>query len=253
MAGGAGDDGVAQGGEHGAGVEVGERRFEMEAEGVGAGDGGGVGDGTGGLGVAVDAVGAGAEDGETLAGVLLEVEGAGHDELMVASAGAGSAVEGDRDLADGDEAEAGMGGAQFVKALEEIAGGFGVVPIVATVIDDDVEAGLLGEGAGVFSEVVAGEEQLEDGIAEGRVFAGHGGGGGDAARGSGFGFGEGGKEGRKPALVAGGFGQVGAFEEVADGGRELGVEVVLIEQVADLGDGGVVGRGGAAGERIQRA
>ena len=71
LAGGSGDDGVAEGGEHGAGVEVGERRLEVETEGVGAGDGGGVGYGSGCVGVAVDAVGAGAEDGEALAGVLL--------------------------------------------------------------------------------------------------------------------------------------------------------------------------------------
>ena len=46
VAGGSGDDGVSQGGEHGAGVEVGEGRFEVESEGVGAGDGGGVGYGS---------------------------------------------------------------------------------------------------------------------------------------------------------------------------------------------------------------
>ena len=72
----------------------------MEAEGVGSGDGGGVGYGSGGAGVAVDAVRAGAEDGEALAGVLLEVQSAGHDKLLVASSGAGSAVHGDCDLAD---------------------------------------------------------------------------------------------------------------------------------------------------------
>src|ERR1035437_2215861 len=121
LAGGSGDDGVAEGGEHGAGVEVGEGGFQMEAEGVGAGDGGGVGYGSGGVGVAVDAIGAGAEDGEALAGVLLEVQRAGHDKLLIASSCAGSMVHGDRNLANGDEAEAGMDGAQGVKALEEIA------------------------------------------------------------------------------------------------------------------------------------
>src|ERR1035437_10663286 len=113
----------------------------MESEGVGAGDGGGVGDGSGGVGVAVDAVRAGAEDGEALAGILLEIERTGHYELLVAASGAGSMVHGDRDLADGDEAEAGMSGAPGVDALEEIAGGVGVVPIVATVIDYHVKAG----------------------------------------------------------------------------------------------------------------
>ena len=66
-----------------------KRLLGIEAEGAGAGHGGGVGDGAGGLGVAVDAVGAGAEHGEALAGILGEIERAGQRELLVAAAGAG--------------------------------------------------------------------------------------------------------------------------------------------------------------------
>jgi hypothetical protein len=62
-----------------------------------------------------------------------------------------------------------MNGAQGVEALEEVAGGVGVVPVVATVVDHDMKAGLLGEGSGVLREVVAAEQKLEDGIAEGGV------------------------------------------------------------------------------------
>ena len=206
-----------------------------------------------GLGVAVDAVGAGAEHGKTLALVLLQVERAGHDELLVAPAGARGAVHGYGDFADRDEAEARMDGAQRVEALEQVAGGVGVVPVVATVVDHGVVAGFFGQGAGVFDQVVAGEQDFEDRIAESLVFAAHGGGGGDAACGTGLGPWELGQEGRKPALVSRRFGQVFALKEGADGGRKFGGEVVAGEQFADLGDGGVVGRGGAGGERVERA
>ena len=62
-----------------------------------------------------------------------------------------------------------------------------------------------------------------------------------------------GKERRKPALVAGRLGQVFALEEGADGRRQLGLQIVLCQQVAHLGHGGVVGRGGAGRERVERA
>ena len=60
-----------------------------------------------------------------------------------------------------------------MEAVEQIAGGVGVVPVVATVVDDGEIAGLLGQGAGVLDQVVAGEQNLKDGIAECLVFAGH--------------------------------------------------------------------------------
>jgi hypothetical protein len=86
---------------------------------VGAGrvDGGGIGDGSGGAGVAVDAVGAGAEDYQLFAGTVGELECAGQRELLIAAAGAGRAVERDGHFAAGDEATAWMLGAQGVKAL----------------------------------------------------------------------------------------------------------------------------------------
>src|SRR5580692_1119301 len=61
LAGGAGHHGIAERGEHGASVEGCQRSLEMKSKGVSAGHGGGVGDGAGRLGVAVDAVGTGAE------------------------------------------------------------------------------------------------------------------------------------------------------------------------------------------------
>ncbi len=67
LAGGSCDHGIAESGEERAGVEGGQGRFRIVAEGLRAGHGGEVGDGSGRPGVAVDAVGAGAEHGEPLA------------------------------------------------------------------------------------------------------------------------------------------------------------------------------------------
>ena len=94
-------------------------------------------------------------------------------------------------------------GAQLMEALEEVAGGVGVVPVVGGVVDLDVEAGLLRQDAGILGQIVAGEKNLEDGIAEGRILFAHGGGGGDAAGVQLAQLGKLGKEGRTPALVAG--------------------------------------------------
>ena len=100
---------------------------------------------------------------------------------------------------------------------------------------------------------MAGEQNLEDRIAKGLVLAAHGGGGGDAARRHSVGLGQLGKEGRTPALVAGRLGQVFALEESADRRRQLGRQIVLCQQFAHLGHGGVIGRSGAGGERVERA
>ncbi len=100
---------------------------------------------------------------------------------------------------------------------------------------------------------MAGEQNLEDRIAKGLVLAAHGGGRGNAARGNGIGFGQAGKEGRPPALVAGRLGQVNALKEGADGGRQFFGQMVFSQQLAHLGHGGVIGRSGAGGERVQRA
>ena len=92
MAGGTGDDGVANGGEQRTGIEFGKRLFGIEAEGAGAGDRGGIGDGAGGLRVAVDAIRAGAENGETLAGMVGEIERAGQGKLLIAATAPGVRV-----------------------------------------------------------------------------------------------------------------------------------------------------------------
>ena len=68
---------VAERGEERTGIECGEGFFGAVAEGDGAADRGGIGDGASAACIAVDAVGAGAEDYEMLAGVLGELEGAG--------------------------------------------------------------------------------------------------------------------------------------------------------------------------------
>lgn len=103
LAGGACNHCVAEGGEHGAGIECGKRRLQVESEGVGAGDGSWVGDGAGYLGIAVDAVGASAEHGEALTLILFQFECAGHDELLVSAAGSGRAVDGYSNLTNRDE------------------------------------------------------------------------------------------------------------------------------------------------------
>ena len=65
--------------------------------------------------------------------------------------------------------------AKRVEALQQIAGCSRVVPVVATVVDHDMVAGLLSKFARVLDQVVAGEENLEDRIAEGGVFFAHAG------------------------------------------------------------------------------
>ena len=112
--------------------------------------------------------------------------------------------------------------------------------------------GLLGLYAGALDQVVAGEQNLVDGIAKGLVLAAHRGGRGDAARGNRPGPWHAGKEGRTPGFVARRLRQVNAFKEASDRGRQLGSQIVLGQKVAHFGDGGVVGRGGAGGERVQR-
>jgi len=161
-----------------------------------AGYGGGVGDGSSRLRVAVDAVGTGAEHGQPFTRVLLQFQRAFHHKLLVPAPGTGRAVHGHRYLADGDQAEPRVDGAQGVEALQQVAGGCGVVPVVATVIHCSVVAVLLGQGAGVLHQIVAGEQNLEDRIAKGLVFAAHGGGRGHAARGNCLGLGQAGKKRR---------------------------------------------------------
>src|SRR5580658_2147020 len=129
---------------------------------MGARHGGGVGDGAGGLGVAVDAIGAGAEYSETFALIFFQLQCAGHDKLLVASTGAGCTGERDRHLAHADQAQPLVLGTQSVEEVEQVARGSGIVPVVATVVDRNVIAGSLGQGARILNKVVAGEKNLED-------------------------------------------------------------------------------------------
>ena len=100
VAGGSGYNGVSKSGEHGTGVEVGQRRLEMESKGMCAGNGGRIGHGSGRPCVAIYAVGAGAENGQPFALVGLKFQRAGHHKLLVAAACAWSLVELYGDLAD---------------------------------------------------------------------------------------------------------------------------------------------------------
>ncbi len=146
-----------------------------------------------------------------------------------------------------------MRGAQSVETFEKIAGGVGVVPVVATVVDGHEKAGFLRQHASVFDHVVAGEQDLEDGIAKGAVFAGHGGGGGDAAGEHGIGWTFLGKNGGRQVLLPGDSGRSSRSKKVLDLGGKLVAEAVFVDDEADVGDGGVVGRSGAGGERVERA
>src|SRR5579859_795335 len=68
VAGGAGEDCVAEMGEEGKGIAAEEEILRRKAESIGTSESCAVGDGAGGGRVAVDAVGTGAEDGAGLAG-----------------------------------------------------------------------------------------------------------------------------------------------------------------------------------------
>src|ERR1700722_8489134 len=111
-----------------------------------------------------------------------ELERASQGKLLIAAARAGRAREVDTDFAYRDETEAAVLGAESVEAVEEIARRVGVIPIVAAVINDDFVSGFSREGASVLNQVVAGEQNLENGIAKGRIFAAHAGRRSDAAR-----------------------------------------------------------------------
>ena len=95
---GTGHDGVPKCREKWAGVECAQRLFRIEAECAGTVHRGGIGDGAGVLGVAVDAIGAGAQNAQHFTGMTSQFQRAGEGELLVAAAGARSAVHGDRNL-----------------------------------------------------------------------------------------------------------------------------------------------------------
>ena len=114
----------------------------VEAEGSCASYCGGICDGSGVLRIAIDSVGTGAQDSEQLTGMVGKFERACEGKLLISSASPGSAIESYGDLSAGDEAEAPVQAAQLVEAVEKVAGGIGVVPVIAGVVDGNELAGL---------------------------------------------------------------------------------------------------------------
>ena len=148
-------DRVADSSEERTRIEFGEGQLGIEAEGACASDSGGIGDSSRRSRIAIDAIGACAQDGEVFARVVCELKRAGKGELLISAACTGRARQGYGDFANGDEAEAFVLDTECVEALKQIAGCSGVVPVVATVVDYDmVAAGLLRQCACVFDEVV---------------------------------------------------------------------------------------------------
>ncbi len=101
-----------------------------------------------------------------------QFKGARQCKLLIATASAGRAIERDGYLAAGDETEAAVQRAQIVKAVEQIAGGIGIVPVVAGVVDGNEVTGLLRERARTLDKIVTRKQDFKDRIAEGFVFAG---------------------------------------------------------------------------------
>ena len=138
VAGGAGEESVAEVGEEGKGIATSEEVLRCELEGVRAGESCAVGDGASGGGVAIDAVGSSAENGDGLAGDFFD---AGENEGGIAAA---DSLPRDRtaDFAVGDECDAlaGIGAAEVFKLGEKIFGGAIEGPIVGCVIATGDEA-----------------------------------------------------------------------------------------------------------------
>ena len=105
MAGWSGDYRVAEGSEQRTGVKGRQTLLRIESERIGSGHGGGVGDGPGGTSIAVYAVRACAEHGETFAGIFGQFQRADKGKLLVAAAGAAGAAQGNRNLAAGDDTQ----------------------------------------------------------------------------------------------------------------------------------------------------
>ena len=138
VAGGAREEGVAEVGEEGKGIATSEEVLRREFEGVRAGESCAVGDGARSGGVAVDAVGPSAENGDGLAGDFFD---AGENEGGVAAT---DSLPRDRatDFAVGDECDAlaGIRAAEVFELGEEIIGGASERPIVGCVIATGDEA-----------------------------------------------------------------------------------------------------------------
>jgi hypothetical protein len=115
---GSGDHRVADGREERAGIEGGQRLRRIVSEGPRPRHCGRVDDGSSHLRVAVDTIGSGAQHGQMLALVILEIERALQRELLVASAGARRAVERDRHLPHRDKAKPAAHFAQGMELLQ---------------------------------------------------------------------------------------------------------------------------------------
>src|SRR5882724_4917560 len=148
VAGGAREGGVAEVGEEGKGIATSEEVLRREFEGVRAGESCAVGDSARAGGVAVDAVGSSAEDGDGLAGDFFD---AGENESGIATA---DSLPCDRtaDFAVGDECDAlaGIRAAEVFELGEEIIDGAIEGPIVRRVVAASDEAvGFSGVMSGV--------------------------------------------------------------------------------------------------------
>ena len=110
--------------------------------------------------------------------------------------------------------------AQDAQAGEEVVGCGATVPVVAGVVEDDVEAERLGVASGCCGQVVGIEED-----------AGAGG----------------------ELVGLGRLGEAGVLEEALDGGGEAFEEVVAGEDGATVVEGGGVGHGGAGGDGVEEA
>src|SRR5256885_12913175 len=138
VAGGAGGEGVAEVGEEGKGIATSEEVLRHELEGVRSSERCAVGDGASGRGVAIDAVGSSAENGDGLAGDFVD---AGENEGGIAAADS-LPCDWTADFAVGDECDAlaGVRAAEVFKLGVEIIRGSIEGPIVGRVVATGDEA-----------------------------------------------------------------------------------------------------------------
>src|ERR1700676_2321377 len=98
-----------------------------------------------------------------------------------------------------------------MEMLEKVSRRVRVVPVVAAIVHGNEIAGLFGDGARILYQVVAGKQDLEDGIAKGVILFLHVGGRGNAA--GQYRLGNSWQKGRLPALVSRRFRHVRPLEE----------------------------------------
>ena len=154
VSGGSGEDGVTEMVEEGEGVATSEEVLRHEFEGVRASERCAVGDGARGGGIAVDAVGPSAENGDGLADDFFD---AGENESGIAAADS-LPCDGTADFAVGDECDAlaGIGAAEVFELGQEIIGGAIEGPIVGRVVATGDEAVGFGGMMGSVKKVVRG-------------------------------------------------------------------------------------------------